>query len=177
MVTEILSHILSGAVTSFTVLLSLSRVVPQAFGAPELKGPLYMTAYLMFTWRPFSYQYFHASNFTSSSSMDSALITISSLNNSNYGQSVLNSVNRASYITIKSSGIRKKSWWTSTPKLLAATIIIVNNCPAFHVLDHAMHQLHQLLVELKACTLPTCCPLYANECDVEWLVRIHVQLL
>ena len=31
---------------------SLSSVLPQAFGAPELKGPLYMTSYLMFTCSP-----------------------------------------------------------------------------------------------------------------------------
>ena len=84
----------------------LSSVVPQAFGALELKGPLYMTSYFMFTCRPFSFKYVHASNFTSNSSMYSALFTRSSLYNSNYGQSVLNSVNRASYITIKSSGSR-----------------------------------------------------------------------
>ena len=40
-----------------------------------------------------------------------------------------------------------------TKTFLTATI--ANYCPAFHVLDHAMHQLHQLLVDLKACTLPT----------------------
>ena len=133
---------------------TISSVVSQAFGALELKGPLYMTSYRMFTCRPISFQYFHASNFTSNSSMDSVLIIRSSLYNSNYGQSVLNSVNRASYITIKSSGIRTEPWWTSTPKLLTATI--VNFCPACHVLDHAMQQLHQLLVDLKPYTLPTC---------------------
>ena len=84
----------------------LSGVVPQAFGALEPNGPLYMTSYCMFTCRPFSFQYVHALNFTSNSSMDSALITRPSLYNSNYEQSVLNCVNRASYITNKSSGIR-----------------------------------------------------------------------
>ena len=44
----------------------------------------------------------------------------------------------------------------STPKLLTATI--ANYCPAFHFLDHAMHKSHRLLVDLKACTLPTCYP-------------------
>ena len=92
---------------------SLSSVVPQAFGALELTGPLYMTSYIMFTCRAFS---FHAPNFTSNISMDSALITGSSLYNSNYGQSVLNSVIRASYKTIKSSGVRTEPRWTSTPK-------------------------------------------------------------
>ena len=108
---------------------------------------------------------------TSSPAMDSALITRSSLYNSNNGQSVLNSVNRSSYITIKSSGIRTEPWWTSTPKLLAATN--TNYCPAFHVLDHAMHQSHQLLI---AHYLPAGI-LYINESDVEWLVGSHVQLL
>ena len=84
----------------------LSSVGSQAFGALEMKGPLYMTSYRMFTCRPFSFQYFHASNFTSNSSMDPALIIRSFLYNNNYGQSFLNSVNRASNITIKSSGIR-----------------------------------------------------------------------
>ena len=64
----------------------LSSVVPQAFGALELNGPLYMTSYIMFTRRAFSFQYFHSSTFTSNSSMDSALITRSSLYNSNYEQ-------------------------------------------------------------------------------------------
>ena len=91
---------LSGAVISVTVLPSLRSAVPQAFGAfgaPKFHGPLYMTSYLMFTCRPLSFEYFDASNFPSSSSMNSALITGSSLYNSNYGQSVLNSANRASY--------------------------------------------------------------------------------
>ena len=95
---------------------SLSSVVPQAFGALELKRPLYMTSYIMLTWRAFSFQYFHAPNFTSNISMDSALITGSSLYNSNYGQSSLNFVLGASYITIKSSGVRTEPQWTSTPK-------------------------------------------------------------
>ena len=83
----------------------LSSVVPQAFGALELKGQLYMTSYRMFTCRPF----FHASNFTSNLSMDSALITRLSLYNPSYGQSVLKSMHKASYITIKSSGIRPET--------------------------------------------------------------------
>ena len=112
----------------------LSSVVLQAFDALELKGPLYTTSYRMFSCSPFSFQYYHASNFTSNSSMDSALIARSSLYNSNYGRSVLNSVNRASYITIKSNGIRTEPWWTSTPKLLTATI--ANYCPAFLVLEN-----------------------------------------
>ena len=56
MVTEILSHVLSGT-RCHLHLPSLSSVVPQAFGALELKGPLCMTLYLMFTCRPFSRQY------------------------------------------------------------------------------------------------------------------------
>ena len=107
----------------------LSSVVLQAFGALELKGPLYMTSYCM--------QYVHGSKLTSNSTMDSALINRSSLYNSTYGQSVLNSVNRASYITIKSRGIRTKPRWTPTPKLLTATIAYY--CPDFQVLDQAMH--------------------------------------
>ena len=91
-----------------------------------------LTFIFMFACRPFSFQYFHASNFTSNSSMYSAFITRLSLYN---GQSVLIPVNRASYITIRSSGIRTEPWWTSTPKLLTATI--ANYCIAFHVLDHA----------------------------------------
>ena len=39
---------------------SLSSVAAQAFVALELKGPLYMTSYLMFTCRPDSFQYSHA---------------------------------------------------------------------------------------------------------------------
>ena len=99
MVTQILSQVFIRC--CHLHLPSLSSVVPQAFGALELKGPLYMTSYCMLTC-----QYFHAPNFTSNISMDSVLITGSSLYNSNYGQSVLNSVIRASYITIKSSGVR-----------------------------------------------------------------------
>ena len=38
MVTEILSQVLSGSVTSLTVLPSLNNVVPLAFGAPKPKG-------------------------------------------------------------------------------------------------------------------------------------------
>ena len=71
---------------------------------------------IMFTWRVFSFQHFHASNFTSNSSMDSALITGSYLYNSIYVQSVLNAVIRASCLTIKSSGVRTEQRWTSTPK-------------------------------------------------------------
>ena len=38
------------------------------------------------------------------------------------------------------------------------SVTIANYCPAFHVIDHAMHQPYQRLVDLKACTLTTCCP-------------------
>ena len=63
----------------------------------------------------------------------------------------------------------------NTKKLLTATI--TNYRPAFHVLDHAFHQSHQLLVDLKhAHELPAGL-LYVNECDVEWLVRSQEQLL
>ena len=51
----------SGVVTLVTNLPSLIRVMPQAFGALGLNGPLYMTSYLMFTCIPFSFQYVHAS--------------------------------------------------------------------------------------------------------------------
>ena len=153
MVTKILSQVFIRC--CHLHLPSLSSVLPQACGALELNGPLYMTSYIMFIWRAFSFQYFHASNFTSNSSMDSALITRSSLYNSNYGQSVLNFVIRTSYISIKSSGVRA-TMNINTKKLLTTTI--ANYCPAFYVLDHAMHQLHQLLDDLKIGTLPTCCP-------------------
>ena len=115
MVTEILSQVFIRC--CHLNLPSLRSVVPQAFGALELKGPLYMTPYIMLTWRAFSFQYFHATNFTSNISVDSDLITGSSLYNSNYGLSVLNSVIWASYITIKSSGVRTEPRWTSTPKI------------------------------------------------------------
>ena len=71
---------------------------------------------IMFTWRAFSFQYVHASNFTSNSSMDSALITGSYLYNSKYVKYVLNSVIRATCITIKSSGVRIEPRRTSTQK-------------------------------------------------------------
>ena len=100
---------------------SLSSVVPKAFGALELKGPLYKTSYLMFTCRPFSFQYFNASNFTSNYSMDSALLTRSSLYNSNYGQSIMNFVIRTSCITLKSSGVRA-TMKIKAKKLLTMTI-------------------------------------------------------
>ena len=60
---------------------SFCSVVPQAFGALELKGPLYMTSYIRLTWIAF-FQYFHVPNFTSNISMDSALINRLSLYNS-----------------------------------------------------------------------------------------------
>ena len=41
---------------------SLSSIVPQAFDALELKGPLYRTLYLIFTCKSFSIQYFHAAH-------------------------------------------------------------------------------------------------------------------
>ena len=114
MVTKILSQVFIRC--CHLHLPSLSSVVPQSFGALELNGPLYTTSYIMFTWRAFSFQYFHASNFTSNSSMDSALITRSSFYKSNYGHSVLNFAIRASYIATKSSGVRTEPRWTSTPK-------------------------------------------------------------
>ena len=114
MVTETLSQVLIRC--CHLHLPSLNGAVPQAFGALETKGPLYMTSYIMLTWRAFSFQYLHAPNFTSNIFMDSALITGSSFYNINYWQSVLNSVNRASYITIKSSGVRTEPRWISTPK-------------------------------------------------------------
>ena len=52
MVTEILSQVFIRC--CHLHLPSLSSAVPQAFGALELKGPLYMTSYLMFTCRHFS---------------------------------------------------------------------------------------------------------------------------
>ena len=47
MVTEILSQVFIRC--CHLHLPSLSSVVPQAFGALELNGPLYMTSYIMFT--------------------------------------------------------------------------------------------------------------------------------
>ena len=134
--------------------------MPQAFGALKLTGRLYLylTSYynvhmksLLLPILPciqFHQQFLHAL------SLDH--LTRSYLYNSHYVQSVLNSVIRASCITIKSSGVRKSHDEHQHQKTSHC-----DNCqlmPAFHVLDHAIHQFRQLLVDLKACTLPTCCP-------------------
>ena len=63
----------------------------------------------------------------------------------------------------------------NTKKLLTATI--TNYRPAFYVLDHANHQSHQLLVDLKHAHYLPVVLLYVDEFDVEWLVRSHEQLL
>ena len=59
-VTELLTQVFLSSTFCHLHLPSLRSVVPQAFGALELKGPLYMTSYLMFTCRSVSFQYFHA---------------------------------------------------------------------------------------------------------------------
>ena len=63
----------------------------------------------------------------------------------------------------------------NTKKLLTATI--TNYRPAFHVLDHVIHQSHQLLVDLKHAHWLPVVLLCVDECDVEWLVRSQEQLL
>ena len=61
----------------------------------------------MFTRRPFfSISVFHVCTFTSSSSMDSALIIGSSAYSSSHKQPVQNSLDRASNTMMKSSGLR-----------------------------------------------------------------------
>ena len=70
----------------------------------------------MFIRRPFlSISVFHVCTFTSSSSMDSALIIRSSAYSSSHGQPVWNSLDRASNTMMKSSGLRTEPWWTPTP--------------------------------------------------------------
>ena len=70
----------------------------------------------MFTRGPFSsISVFHVCTFTSSSSMDSALIIRSSAYRSSHGQPVRNSLDRASNTMMKSSGLRTEPWWTPTP--------------------------------------------------------------
>ena len=70
----------------------------------------------MFTRRPFfSISVFHVCTFTSSSSMDSALIIRSSAYSSSHGQPVRNSLDRASNTMMKSRGLRTEPWWTPTP--------------------------------------------------------------
>ena len=70
----------------------------------------------MFTRRPFfSISNFHVFNFTSSSSMDSALIIKSSAYSSSRGQPVRNSLDRASNTIMKRRGLRTEPWWTPTP--------------------------------------------------------------
>ena len=70
----------------------------------------------MFTRRPFfSISVFHVCTFTSSSSMDSALIIRSSAYSSSHGQPVRNSLDRASNTMMKSSWLRTEPWWTPTP--------------------------------------------------------------
>ena len=124
MVTEILSQVLSGTYCHLHLPSLRRSFVQQAFGERERKGPLYMTSYLMFTCRPFSLN--TSMHNTSSSYMDSALITTSSLYYSNNGQSDLNSVNRASYMTIKSSGIRTERPNFSLRQLPSITLLVMS---------------------------------------------------
>ena len=111
---------------------------------------------IMFTWRAFSFQYFHASNFTSNSSMDSALITGSYLYNSNYVKSVLNSVIRASCITIKRNGVRTEPRWTSTPKTSHCDNYQLSSC--FSCPWSCYSSITPTTCWFKACPLATCCP-------------------
>ena len=131
---------------------------------------------IMFTWRAFSFQYFRASNFTSNSSMDSALNTGSYLYNSYYVQFVLNSVIRASYMTIKSSGVRTEPRWTSTPKKFSLRQLPTNVLFFMSLIMPFINSANYLLIWKHSHYLPAVL-LYVNECDVEWLVKSQEQLL
>ena len=101
----------------------------------------------MFTRRPFfSISVFHLCTFTSSSSMDSALIIRSSAYSSSHGQPVRNSLDRASNTMMKSSGLGDWALMNthSNSKLLA--VPIAYSYPASHILVHALDQTHQPLV-------------------------------
>ena len=89
---------------------------PDFFSTSRLMPDSIIFVFPMFTRRPFfSISVFHVCTFTSSSSMDSALIIRPSAYSSSYGQPVRNSLDRASNTMMKSSGVRTEPWWTPTP--------------------------------------------------------------
>ena len=90
---------------------------PDFFSTSRLMPDSIIFVFPMFTCRPFfSISVLHVCTFTSSSSMDSALIIRSSAYSSSHGQPVRNSLDRASSTMMKSSGLRTEPWWTPTPK-------------------------------------------------------------
>ena len=89
---------------------------PDFFSTSRFMPDSIIFVFPMFTRRPFfSISVFHVCTFTSSSSMDSALIIRSSAYSSSHGQPVRNSLDRASNTMMKSSGLRTEPWWTPTP--------------------------------------------------------------
>ena len=89
---------------------------PDFFSTSRLMPDSIIFVFPMFTRRPFfSISVFHVCTFTSSSSMDTALIIRSSAYSSSHRQPVRNSLDRASDTMMKSSGLRTEPWWTPTP--------------------------------------------------------------
>ena len=89
---------------------------PDFFSTSRLIPDSIIFVFPMSTRRPFfSISVFQVFTFTSSSSMDPALIIRSSAYSSSHGQPVWNSLDRASNTMIKSSGLRTEPWWTPTP--------------------------------------------------------------
>ena len=125
MATDILSQVvfLSG-ICCHLHLPSLSSFAPQAFVALELKGPLHI---LCSNVDPSPSN--TSMHVTSSSSMDVALITRSSLYNTHNGQSVLNSVKRASYITIKVQWKQKRAQMTINTRCDNCQLLPCLSCP------------------------------------------------
>ena len=86
---------------------------PDFFSTSRLMPDSIIFVFPMFTRRPFfSISVFHVCTFTSSSSMDSALIIRSSAYSSSHVQPVRNFLDRASNTMMKSSGLRTEPWWT-----------------------------------------------------------------
>ena len=89
---------------------------PDFFSTSRLMPDSITFVFPMFTRRPFfSISVFHVCTFTSSSSMDSALIIRSSAYSSSHRQPVRNSLDRAYNTMMKSSGLRTQPCWTPTP--------------------------------------------------------------
>ena len=89
---------------------------PDFFSTSRLMPDSIIFVFPMFTRRPFfSISVFRVCTFTSSSSMDSALIIRLSAYSSSHGQPVWDSLDRASNTMMKSSGLRTEPWWTPTP--------------------------------------------------------------
>ena len=89
---------------------------PDFFSTSRLMPDFIIFVFPMFTRRTFfSISVFHVCTFTSSSSIDSALIIRSSAYSSSHRQPVRNSLDRASNTKMKSSGLRTEPWWTPTP--------------------------------------------------------------